>query len=97
MSNDVRAPTTRSETAAIAAAATTAPLPPRKKKGMSGRNAPNANITNDEIAAPHGEPSPSSGSIPSSSLACVSSAIFGSRISSSETRSARSRENPFRS
>jgi len=49
------------------------------------------------VAAATGDPRPPSGSSPSSSRACVSSATSGSRISSVATRSARSAGRPFRS
>ena len=47
-----------------------------------------ANARNDETAAPPGEPS-EPGSMPSSSRACVSSAVSGSRIRSSASSRAR--------
>jgi hypothetical protein len=86
----VSAPTVNSETAAIKPVATTAAVPLVKKNGINGSSAPSANIRNEETAAPHGDPRPSLGSMPSSSRAWVSSATFGSRISSVATRSARS-------
>ena len=81
--------------AASTSEAITAASPCVKKNGISGMRAPSENIRNEEIAAPHGEPSPSVGSIPSSSRACVSNATFGSRMISVDMRSARSGEIPF--
>ncbi len=53
--------------------------PDPNSHGISGMNAPRLNARKDEPAAAHGDPS-ERGSIPSSSRACASSAVSGSRI-----------------
>ena len=95
VNSEVSAPTVAIATAASVNDAITAASPSAKKNGISGTSAPRENIRNDEIAAPHGEPRPSSGSIPSSSRAWVSNATCGSRMISVDIRSARSAEMPF--
>ena len=54
-------------------------FPERKTKGSTGRIAPSTKRAKDAPAATHGEPPSSPGSIPSSSRACVSSAVCASR------------------
>ena len=71
-------------------------VPPTNKNGISGMIAPTANIPNDDAAAPTGEPSPSCGSMPSSSRACVSRATSGSFMTSSATWRASSSDRPLR-
>ena len=60
----------------------TAAVPEPKNQGRSGISAPTANDRNDDTAAPRGDRA-GSGSMPSSSRACVCNARSGSRIISS--------------
>jgi exodeoxyribonuclease VII large subunit len=79
----ISAPTVNNETAVSPTAHASLAWPAAKNaNGTSGMNAPAANDTNDEIAAPHGEPS-SPGLSPSSSRASVSSAFSGCATSRS--------------
>ena len=95
MSTVIAPPTVNSVTADIPADRATACSPDRKRNGISGTSAPRENITNEDAAAAHGEPSPSCMSIPSSSRACVSSAIRGSFITAREICSAVSASIPL--
>src|SRR5205085_12481422 len=88
------APTTKSVSALRIADHTAAVVPELIRNGTSGTNAPNANVTNDDPAALQGDPS-SSGSRPSSSRACVSSATSGSRIRAVAQLVATSAGTPF--
>lgn len=97
VSRAVSAPTPSRAEPVSSALVITPVLPAMNRNGTSGTNAPRANVTNDEMAAPRGEPSPSSGSMPSSSLAWVSSAVAGSFESSVASEAASSAGTPLRS
>ena len=70
----IAAPTTIRASELTTIEATTAPRPDAKKNGESGTIAPRANRKNDVSAATQAEPPSSSGSMPSSSRASVSTA-----------------------
>ena len=93
---EVSAPTDSRAAPVIAAESTVPVVPATNRNATVGDTAPIENVVmKDETPAPTGEPSPSVGSMPSSSRACVSSAIFGSFEISVANRSARSDEMPF--
>ena len=77
-------------------AAIRAAVPDPTRNGTSGTTAPTENVRNDEMAAPHGEPSPPAGSRPSSSRACVSNARSGFLWMTSTSDSATSWGTPLR-
>src|ERR1019366_8495232 len=94
VNSDNVAPTAKSASAVSAALIGNARAPAPKMKGSSGIAAPMAKESNDDTAAPHGEPS-SSGLRPSSSRASVSSACSGSETSCLATRLASTSLRPF--
>ena len=78
MKSEVPAPRRARATPLAARLATTAVVPVRKKNGATGKIAPAAKRTKDETAAVQAEPPSSSGSMPSSSRASVSTAALPS-------------------
>ena len=74
MTTVIAAPTSINAAALTMIEATTAPVPEAKMNGKTGTIAPSAKRKNDVAAATQAEPPSSSGLIPSSSRASVSTA-----------------------